>query len=514
MKTRVIKFLLVFSLILSVFGLGAERITAEASEDEKALIKQLLLYYTQYRNEGGYVSDYSSEADYDIDRILDDLNDVNPYMADAWKDALEYWDDALYPFDGDYKVNSGILPDGLPNDDSLAIVCLGFALNKATGEMEDELIGRLQVTLDSWHKYPNAMIAVTGGGTAPQSAHPENTEGGEMKKWLIANGVPEEKIICEDQAKNTYGNAANTYAILARDYPQITNVALITSQYHVPRGCTLFEIQFLETAAENEEECKVHVISNAGYYVEKPNYAANGGFEPFMMFSMQVPSIAGVSLGGWGQPTPKPDLSYADDILDLSLGSNEVIEGNKPEITSASFVVHSGDEYNGDITVNVDPSEISCDLDSSKLGTQTVTFSYTWKKGTVYEKMLRLARDVEIVAKPQYICSSGSGTQLFEGENLALSFTINRSYKDEETFDKFVKILVDGSLLDPMNYTVERGSLKVKIAGSYIKTLKTGDHAFEVVFKDGSSKVTASIIAKPTPIVSTPSYRIPLTGVE
>nr|MBQ4455604.1 hypothetical protein [Clostridia bacterium] len=80
MKTRVIKFLLVFSLILSVFGLGAERITAEASEDEKALIKQLLLYYTQYRNEGGYVSDYSSEADYDIDRILDDLNDVNPYM--------------------------------------------------------------------------------------------------------------------------------------------------------------------------------------------------------------------------------------------------------------------------------------------------------------------------------------------------------------------------------------------------------------------------------------------------
>ena len=135
MKTRVVKLLLVFSLVLSVFGLGARNIAAENTDEEKALLKQLLLYYTQYRNEAGYVSDYSSEADYDIDRILNDLKDVNPYMADAWKDALDYWDDALYPFNGDYNVNSGILPDGLPNDESLAIVCLGYALNKTTGQL-------------------------------------------------------------------------------------------------------------------------------------------------------------------------------------------------------------------------------------------------------------------------------------------------------------------------------------------------------------------------------------------
>ena len=514
MKTRVIKLLLVFSLVLSVFGLGARNIAAENTDEEKALLKQLLLYYTQYRNEAGYVSDYSSEADYDIDRILNDLKDVNPYMADAWKDALDYWDDALYPFNGEYNVNSGILPDGLPNDESLAIVCLGYALNKTTGEMEDELIGRLQVTLDSWHKYPNAIIAVTGGGTAPQSAHPEHTEGGEMKKWLIANGVPEEKIICEDQARNTYGNAANTYAILAKDYPQVENVAIITSQYHVPRGCVLFEIQFLETAAENEEECKIHVISNAGYYIEKPNYEANGGYEPFMMFSMQVPAIAGVSLGGWGQPIPKPELSYADDVLELTLKSDEVVEGNKPEITSASFVVHSGDEFNGDITVDVDPSEISCDLDTSKLGKQSVTFSYTWKKGTAYEKTFNLVKDVEILAKPVYKCTSGNGTKLIVGQDKDLSFTITRSYNDEETYDNFTGIKVDGLVLDPSFYTVARGSLKVRIDGSYIRTLSKGEHKIEVLFKDGSSDVSLSIVAKPSPTPSTPSYQIPLTGVE
>ena len=483
--------------------------------EEKALLKELLLYYTQYRNAEGYVSDYTSEADYDIDRILADLSEKDPYLGQAWKDALEYWDDALYPFGGDFGVNEGVLPDGLPNDESLAIVCLGYALNKTTGEMEDELIGRLQVTLDSWKKYPNAVIAVTGGGTAPQSAHPEHTEGGEMKKWLMEQGVPEDKIICEDQAKNTYGNAANTYAILAKDYPEVTDVAIITSQYHVPRGCVLFEIQFLETAAENEEECKVHVVSNAGFYVEKPNYAANGGYEGFNMFSMQVPSIAGVSLGGWGQPTPKPELSYADDEMTLNLKSNEVIEGKNPEIASASFVVHSGDEFNGDITINVDPSEIASDIDSSKLGDQTVTFSYTWKKGTAYEKTITAIRNMTVLGKPEYSCVSGNGTVIIVGKDQDLKFTIKRNYRDEETFSLFKEIKVDGSTLSPDYYTVEAGSLKAVIDGSFIKTLKTGSHNFEVVFEDGSSSVTLNIAKKAAPApADKPVYVAPLTGVE
>ena len=483
--------------------------------EEKALLKQLLLYYTQYRNAEGYVSDYSSEADYDIDRILADLSEKDSYLGAAWKEALEYWDDALYPFDGDFTVNEGILPDGLPNNSSLAIVCLGYALNKTTGEMEDELIGRLQVTLDSWKKYPEAVIAVTGGGTAPQSAHPEHTEGGEMKKWLIEHGVPEDKIICEDKARNTYGNAANTYAILAAEYPEVTDVAIITSQYHVPRGCVLFEIQFLETAAENGEECKIHVVSNAGFYVEKENYANNGGYEGFNMFSMQVPNIAGVSLGGWGQPIDKPDLSYADDELTLNLKSSEVIEGKDPEIASASFVVHSGDEFNGDITISVDPSEITSDIDSSKLGEQTVTFSYTWKKGTAYEKTFNVTKDMTILSKPEYSCISGNGTVIIVGKNQDLKFTIKRSYRDEETFSLFKEIRVDGSVLSDDYYTVQSGSLKAVVDGSFIKTLGVGSHTFEVVFEDGSSNVTLNIVKAPSPKTDEKTtYRAPLTGVE
>ena len=397
----------------------------------KLILKQILLYYTQYRNTNNqYVSSYTSTAEYDIDRLLADLKAENSYLGDAWKEALDYWDDALYPFRNGYSVNGGDtenpygeLPDDLPDDDTLVIVCLGYALNKTTGEMEPELIGRLQTTLNNWRdKYPNAYIAVTGGGTAPNSAHPEHTEGGEMMKWLKAQGVPEEKIICENKAGNTYGNAANTYAILAKDYPQVTHVAMISSTYHVPRGSVLFEIQFLQTAAENQEKCRVHVVANAGYYVPKANYASNGGFEGFNMFSMQVPSIPGISLGGgWGgPPVQKPTLSAAGDTLNVTLASNKVSLGEDLSIVSATFPITVGDDYNEDYNENAVISEITSDFDPTVTGEQTVTFSYTWLPGSIYEKTVTGQKKVTVTDEPTLSVQPGEAA-VAAGSSLALT---------------------------------------------------------------------------------------------
>ena len=55
---------------------------------------------------------------------------------------MEYWDYV----NTDMNVNVDVLPDGLPNDDSLCITVLGVALND-DGTMKDELVGRLQTDL-------------------------------------------------------------------------------------------------------------------------------------------------------------------------------------------------------------------------------------------------------------------------------------------------------------------------------------------------------------------------------
>lgn len=384
---KLLKPLLTVILILGIMVSMPVHAQAEGTaltEKEKSLIEELLLYYTEYRNDGTYQSDYTSAASYDIDRLLNDLTAENEYLGKAWKEAIAYWDSAVYPFKG-FEVNRGVLPDGLPNDDSMVIVCLGYQLNP-DGTMQDELIGRLGVLYESWKKYPNAYVAVTGGGTAENN--PNVTEGGAMKQWLLANTeIPEDKIILEDSAMDTYGNAANTYATIRKQYPQITSVAIVTSEYHVPRGCVLFQIQFLETAAENKEDCRISVVSNAGYYIENEECAENGGYEDFEYF-YQVFDIPGVELDWDNWPPRKPEISKAGDELTVNLKTDKLKKGESLEIESVTFPIEMGDSFNEDTVMNIDPNQVEYEFDSSKTGKQDVTFKYTWMKGTIYEKTL------------------------------------------------------------------------------------------------------------------------------
>ena len=86
-----------------------------------------------------YYSTYQSTAKTDIQRLVEKLKALNSTKGEEWEKIMEYWD----------YVNT----------------VLGFALND-DGIMKDELVGRLQTALASAQKYPNAYVAVTGGGTA------------------------------------------------------------------------------------------------------------------------------------------------------------------------------------------------------------------------------------------------------------------------------------------------------------------------------------------------------------
>ena len=61
----------------------------------------------------------------------------------------------------DLVIHGDHLPDGLPKDDSLALVILGGALNP-DGSMRDELVRRLEVGLDCAAQYPNAYVSAPG----------------------------------------------------------------------------------------------------------------------------------------------------------------------------------------------------------------------------------------------------------------------------------------------------------------------------------------------------------------
>ena len=187
---------------------------------------------------------------------LEKLEELDADVASRWSAIIDYWNEAN---EKDF-VNGEELPDGLPEDNSLCIVVLGFQLN-ADGSMKDELIKRLETALANLNKYPNAYILVTGGGTA--SANADATEADCMAQWLMDNGVVEEKVIVENKSKTTAENALFSYAILKRDYSEVTSVAIITSDYHIPLGCMLFNSEFM--LDEDKELGGIAVVANASF---------------------------------------------------------------------------------------------------------------------------------------------------------------------------------------------------------------------------------------------------------
>lgn len=169
-----------------------------------------------------------------IESCLDALEAESPAEGALWRRIMTDWARLNEAGFEDHRV----LPDDLPQDDSLCIVVFGYGLG-ADGSIQPELEDRLYVALNAARQYPDAYVAVTGGQTSEVAGV---TEGGQMAAWLRAQGVAESRLIVEDQALSTTQNAANTYKLLTSDYPQVKTLAVVTSDYHVACAGVLLQI--------------------------------------------------------------------------------------------------------------------------------------------------------------------------------------------------------------------------------------------------------------------------------
>ena len=197
---------------------------------------------------------YAAEGESSADRIMDllgRLEAVDTSAAEKWAKILHLW------YENDLTVNEDVLPDGLPDTDELGLVALGFQLNP-DGSMKDELIHRLETLKRCAEKYPNAVIVCTGGGTARDN--PTATEAGEMAKWLRNNGVENPRILVENRSQTTAQNAVYTLDILKRECPQVSKLAIISSDYHIETGRLLFEAESIL-----RDESNMEVVSNAAW---------------------------------------------------------------------------------------------------------------------------------------------------------------------------------------------------------------------------------------------------------
>lgn len=233
---------------LSVGGGFAEALPVAALRTCQDVIEEMVVYY----------GSYGSEADPQIDALLLELASLDEAAAAKWTRIMSLWRSVQT----DFPITLDVLPDGLPQTDSLCLVVLGFQLNP-DGSMREELVERLRVALACAEKYPNALIVCTGGGTAAED--PTATEAGRMAEWLVDSGVAPERVIVENQSLTTAQNAIYTFDILEKHHPQVSHLAIISSDYHIATGTLLFGAEAI-LRAEGEAHESIRVASNAAWH--------------------------------------------------------------------------------------------------------------------------------------------------------------------------------------------------------------------------------------------------------
>ncbi len=253
----------VLCMLMMAVPVLAEDPPAAEGRTARDIIEELAVYY----------GTYGSGAEQKTAELLDELRAADPAAGAKWQSIMDLWK----AVSTNPEINEGILPDGLPETDELCLVVLGFQLNP-DGSMRDELIERLKVALTCAEKYPGALIVCTGGGTA--SGDPSATEAGRMAEWLAANGVDPQRIIVEDQSLTTAQNAIFTYRILAERCPQVTSVAIISSDYHIATGVLLFGAEPILHGLP------VTVVSNAAWHA--PSGSLSASFQASALLELSV----------------------------------------------------------------------------------------------------------------------------------------------------------------------------------------------------------------------------------
>ncbi|MBS0252855.1 MAG: YdcF family protein [Proteobacteria bacterium] len=122
---------------------------------------------------------------------------------------------------------SGIILLGGFEDISITRARGGLALNEAAE--------RLTETLRLARQLPEAKVVFTGGSG---SLFGDNGIADAVKQFFVDAGISPERIVIENDSRNTYQNAVFTKALLKPE--QQDRWLLVTSAYHMPRSIGVF----------------------------------------------------------------------------------------------------------------------------------------------------------------------------------------------------------------------------------------------------------------------------------
>lgn len=131
----------------------------------------------------------------------------------------------------------------------MVVVVLGNRLEST--DIHDHLRGRVDLGLRLLAAHDEELIVMSGGQS---NQDVEATEAEVMAAYAEANAVSADRILCDDRAKDTIGNAYFTRRLL-EDQNDVSEIRLATSCYHATRALFVFENCYGEGYEVTAPEC-------------------------------------------------------------------------------------------------------------------------------------------------------------------------------------------------------------------------------------------------------------------
>ncbi len=130
-------------------------------------------------------------------------------------------------------MTTGFTPKGQPTQ---TIVVLGCGIED--GKPSRPLLERLQTAYTYMMENESSVAILTGG----QGSDEEISEAEGMYRWLVEQGINENRLIKEDQSISTVENIALTKAIMEEKEMDM-HITLVTNEFHMYRASQLAKEQ-------------------------------------------------------------------------------------------------------------------------------------------------------------------------------------------------------------------------------------------------------------------------------
>jgi uncharacterized SAM-binding protein YcdF (DUF218 family) len=110
--------------------------------------------------------------------------------------------------------------------DADALIVLGYRCDD--NQIHPLLKERLDTTLKLFHTYKFRYILLSGGAVKSST-----TEAEIMRDYLLAQGVPEDRMILESRSRNTVHNLVNCKVVMRE--LEMTTCVLVSNSFHIRR---------------------------------------------------------------------------------------------------------------------------------------------------------------------------------------------------------------------------------------------------------------------------------------